>query len=110
MAGSRKIEVRVFHSRDWERSRVPGAFRSNEARQRLARIPRFFHPPSEIETPRLFENAPSAGVWAGGTKPGEPGWGAVGDDRVMNPANPSLAAVVPRNVVIPDGVPRVEPG
>ncbi len=32
-----------------------------------------------------------AGVWAGGTNPGDPGWGAIGADPVMNSANPSMA-------------------
>jgi non-reducing end alpha-L-arabinofuranosidase len=31
-----------------------------------------------------------AGVWAGGSNPGEPGWGALGDEAPANPQNPSL--------------------
>jgi non-reducing end alpha-L-arabinofuranosidase len=31
-----------------------------------------------------------AGVWAGGSNPGEPGWGALNDPAPINPANPSL--------------------
>jgi hypothetical protein len=31
-----------------------------------------------------------AGVWAGGSNPGDPGWGALNDDAPPNPANPSL--------------------
>ncbi len=31
-----------------------------------------------------------AGVWAGGTKPGDPGWGALDGDHPANPKNPSL--------------------
>ena len=33
-----------------------------------------------------------AGVWAGGSNPGDPGWGALGDPAPINPANPSLRA------------------
>lgn len=32
-----------------------------------------------------------AGVWAGGSKKGDPGWGALSDDHPANPANPTLA-------------------
>ena len=32
-----------------------------------------------------------AGVWAGGSKPGDPGWGALSDAHPSNPKNPSLA-------------------
>jgi non-reducing end alpha-L-arabinofuranosidase len=31
-----------------------------------------------------------AGVWAGGTNPGDPGWGALEGEHPPNPANPSL--------------------
>ena len=31
-----------------------------------------------------------AGVWAGGSKKGDPGWGALSDDHPPNPNNPSL--------------------
>jgi non-reducing end alpha-L-arabinofuranosidase len=31
-----------------------------------------------------------AGVWAGGSNPGEPGWGALNDPAPINPNNPSL--------------------
>jgi len=31
-----------------------------------------------------------AGVWAGGSKKGDPGWGALSDDHPSNPNNPSL--------------------
>lgn len=31
------------------------------------------------------------GVWAGGTNPGDPGWGATADDGLVNPDNPTLA-------------------
>lgn len=31
-----------------------------------------------------------AGVWAGGSNPGDPGWGALGDNAPPNPNNPSL--------------------
>lgn len=31
-----------------------------------------------------------AGVWAGGSNPGDPGWGALGDPAPVNPMNPSL--------------------
>jgi hypothetical protein len=31
-----------------------------------------------------------AGVWAGGSNPGDPGWGALGDSAPANPENPSL--------------------
>jgi hypothetical protein len=31
-----------------------------------------------------------AGVWAGGSNPGEPGWGALNEPAPINPANPSL--------------------
>jgi len=31
-----------------------------------------------------------AGVWAGGSNPGEPGWGALSDPAPANEANPSL--------------------
>lgn len=31
-----------------------------------------------------------AGVWAGGTAPGDPGWGGLNGERPANPANPSL--------------------
>ncbi len=31
-----------------------------------------------------------AGVWAGGTNKGDPGWGALNDEHPQNPANPSL--------------------
>jgi hypothetical protein len=31
-----------------------------------------------------------AGVWAGGTNPGDPGWGALGEDAPPNTNNPSL--------------------
>jgi hypothetical protein len=31
------------------------------------------------------------GVWAGGTSPGDPGWGASADDGLVNPDNPTLA-------------------
>jgi non-reducing end alpha-L-arabinofuranosidase len=31
-----------------------------------------------------------AGVWAGGTRPGDPGWGALDGDHPANPNNPSL--------------------
>ena len=31
-----------------------------------------------------------AGVWAGGTNPGDPGWGALEGDHPANPNNPSL--------------------
>jgi hypothetical protein len=31
-----------------------------------------------------------AGVWAGGTRVGDPGWGALNDDHPANPNNPSL--------------------
>ena len=31
-----------------------------------------------------------AGVWAGGTDPGDPGWGALDGDHPINPANPSI--------------------
>jgi hypothetical protein len=31
-----------------------------------------------------------AGVWAGGSNPGDPGWGALDDDAPPNPNNPSL--------------------
>ena len=31
-----------------------------------------------------------AGVWAGGTRPGDPGWGALEGDHPANPNNPSL--------------------
>lgn len=31
-----------------------------------------------------------AGVWAGGSNPGEPGWGALNDPAPINPMNPSL--------------------
>jgi len=31
-----------------------------------------------------------AGVWAGGTRPGDPGWGAIGADNPPNPNNPSI--------------------
>jgi hypothetical protein len=31
-----------------------------------------------------------AGVWAGGSNAGDPGWGALGDPAPINPANPSL--------------------
>jgi hypothetical protein len=33
-----------------------------------------------------------AGVWAGGSNPGEPGWGALNDPAPINPMNPSLRA------------------
>ncbi len=32
-----------------------------------------------------------AGAWAGGSNPGDPGWGLVGDDPMVNPANPPMA-------------------
>jgi hypothetical protein len=31
-----------------------------------------------------------AGVWAGGTRPGDPGWGALEGEHPPNPNNPSL--------------------
>jgi hypothetical protein len=31
-----------------------------------------------------------AGVWAGGSNPGEPGWGALNDPAPLNPTNPAL--------------------
>ena len=31
-----------------------------------------------------------AGVWAGGSKVGDPGWGALNDAHPVNPNNPSL--------------------
>jgi hypothetical protein len=31
-----------------------------------------------------------AGVWAGGSKPGDPGWGGLNDPHPLNPSNPSL--------------------
>jgi non-reducing end alpha-L-arabinofuranosidase len=34
-----------------------------------------------------------AGVWAGGTNPGDPGWGALTGDHPPNPANPSMKGV-----------------
>lgn len=33
------------------------------------------------------------GVWAGGSKPGDPGWGALDDDHPSNPKNPSMSGV-----------------
>jgi hypothetical protein len=37
-----------------------------------------------------FMNDMEAGVWAGGSKPGEPGWGALDDAHPPNPNNPSI--------------------
>lgn len=37
-----------------------------------------------------FMNDMEAGVWAGGGKPGEPGWGALEGDHPPNPNNPSI--------------------
>jgi hypothetical protein len=34
-----------------------------------------------------------AGVWAGGSKPGDPGWGALEGAHPANPNNPSMAGV-----------------
>jgi non-reducing end alpha-L-arabinofuranosidase len=34
-----------------------------------------------------------AGVWAGGSKNGDPGWGAIGGNITSNPANPSMNGV-----------------
>ena len=31
-----------------------------------------------------------SGIWAGGSKPGEPGWGSLNDAHPVNPYNPSL--------------------
>lgn len=37
-----------------------------------------------------FMNDFEAGVWAGGTNPGDPGWGALSGEHPPNPNNPSL--------------------
>lgn len=37
-----------------------------------------------------FMNDMEAGVWAGGSKPGDPGWGALSDAHPPNPNNPSI--------------------
>jgi hypothetical protein len=34
-----------------------------------------------------------AGVWAGGSNPGDPGWGALNDAHPANPMDPSMASV-----------------